>query len=240
MTEEASNYSVERLMEYGKDYFNYVKEVRGVDLTYYGNWQRDFAKFIIEIAELDPDKKWNNILDVGCATALNLRAMDELGIFSKLYGTDVSYYMINEIIPTLHDFGSYADFFATPSHDLSMIFDNDIDLITCTHVLEHLQNEEKLHETMEELKRVLHPDGKILIIVPTITKEFDPSESIVHVLNEGALWWSKFFSKYFKSESSAARKKFKATKFKPNRNKEESFYDAYNPAWTIYRLVHKK
>ena len=236
-----SGYNVDKLKEYEEDYFKFVKEVRGIDLTYYGNWQKDFAKLIIEMAELESNvgKSWRSILDVGCATALNLRAIDELGIFSKLYGTDISSYMINAIIPTLHDFGSYADFFATPAWDLSMIGDIDIDLIICTHVFEHLPNENAVHKSLEEFKRVLHPEGKILIIVPTKTSTYDPSESPVHEINEGSIWWNKTFNKHFKSESSLARKKFKASKLKPNRNHENTFYEQYSEFWTVFRLIHK-
>jgi ubiquinone/menaquinone biosynthesis C-methylase UbiE len=241
MTEDTGGYDIEILKEYEEDYFNYVKDVRGVDFTYYGNWQRDFGKLIIDLADLesDPGKEWHTILDIGCATALNLRAIDELGIFSQLYGTDRSHYMIN-MIPNLHDFGSDAKFIATPSHNLEDISDGEVDLIMSTHVFEHLESEERLKETLEEMQRVLHPDGKILIIVPTKTKDYDPSEAAVHVLNEGALWWTKIFGKYFKSETSDARKKFKATKLKPNRKQKDNFYDTYNHVWTVYRLIHKK
>lgn len=241
MTEDTGGYDVEVLKEYEEDYFNYVKEVRKVDLTYYGNWQRDFGKLIIDLADLkaDPDKEWHTILDIGCATALNLRAIDELGIFAQIYGTDRSHYMIN-MIPSLHDFGSYAEFIATPSDNLAGIGDDEVDLIMSTHVLEHLESEQHLEDTLEEMQRILHPEGKILIIIPTKTKDYDPSDALVHVLNEGSLWWSKMFSKHFKSQTSEARKKFKSTKLVPNRAKEnESFYDVYNHVWTVFRLVHK-
>jgi ubiquinone/menaquinone biosynthesis C-methylase UbiE len=246
MAQYDGGYPVDELMKYEEEYFKYVKEVRGIDLTYYGNWQRDFAKVMIEMADLGSvvGKEWVSLLDVGCATALNIRAYDELSVFKEIYGTDISSYMINTVIPDMykdHEWNAgKVDFFATPSHDLSMIPDGSIDFITCTHVLEHLQSEEKLHETLEEFKRVLHPEGKILIIIPTKTKDYDPADAVVHVLNESSLWWQRNFNKYFKSESAAARKLYKATDLKPSRNGEDTFYDAYNHVWTIFRLVHKK
>jgi len=226
-------YDVNELKEYGETWFNWAKDEREVDLTYYGNWQKDFGKLIIELAELEGSIE--TILDVGCATALNLRAIDELGVFGKLYGTDISEYMIN-MIPSLHDFGSYAEFYTTPAWDQPMISDNSIDFILCTHVLEHIPDEDLLDKTLKEFKRILYKDGKIIIIMPIKTS---PDEEKTHSIIKNSIWWSKTFSKHFKSETTNARKKFKATKLKPNRKHKNTFYDEYDEVWKIYRLIQK-
>jgi ubiquinone/menaquinone biosynthesis C-methylase UbiE len=239
-----ADFNMEEVHEYGEAYVQYTKEVRGVDVTYYGNWQRDFAKLIIELLDVksDPGKEWQSILDVGCATALNLRGIDELGIFSRLIGIDHSQYLI-DLGQKLYDFGSYGEFHATPSWDLSPIEDDDIDALICTHVLEHLPDEDKLHETLEEFQRVLHSDGKIIIMIPC-TEEEDMDFSgrkdmspLHHILHTNK-WWSKVFSKYFKSETLKVRQIFKKTKLRPSRSVDESFYDVYK-SWSVYRLVHK-
>jgi len=239
------DYDLDEVHKYGEVYVEFVKEVRGVDVTFYGNWQRDFAKLIIELSDLKSNigKEWEVILDVGCATCLNLRAIDELGIFSRLIGVDHSQYLI-DLGQKLHDFGSYAEFHATPSWDLNPIEDDDVDLLMCTHVLEHLPDEDTLHETLKEFKRVLHPDGKILIIIPcaetenqVFTKRDDLSP--LHHLMHTSKWWSGVFGKYFKSESFKTRQLFKKTKLRPDRDwNEKTFYEEYK-SWTIFRYVHK-
>jgi len=238
-----------------KDVESYEKEyvdmnlARGLDLTFYGNWQKDFGKLIIEISDLEANigKAWVSILDIGCATGLNLRAIDELNIFKEIYGTDISNYMINSMIPEMYADHKWnaekVDFFCTPSHDLSMIADNSIDLITCTHVFEHIKSEELLEKTLNELKRILHKEGKIIIILPTSkTEDQDLSGrtdiSPFHILIHSVSWWSKTFAKYFKSESFKARQLFKKSELKPDRSKDKTFYENY-PAWNIFRLIHK-
>lgn len=234
--------------KYEKDYVE-MNLARGLDLTFYGNWQKDFGKLMIEIADLKTPagKQWISILDVGCATALNLRAIDELNIFKEIYGTDISNYMINSMIPEMYENYKWnaekIDFFCTPSNDLSMITDGDIDLIISTHVFEHIESEEKLNKTLEEFKRTLHKEGKIIIILPTSDTEDEDltgrtDVSPFHELIHTATWWSKTFSKYFKSESFKARQIFKKSKQKPDRSSDKTFYENY-PSWNIFRLVHK-
>lgn len=240
-TQDFLGFDAKEVHKYEKEYFDFQQSKEGFDMTFYGNWQRDFAKLLIELANLksNPGKEWHVILDVGCATGINLRGIDELGIFSRLIGTDISNYIINEIIPTLYNFESYAKFYATPSHDLSMIEKDDVDLITCTHVLEHVISKENLIKTLEEFKRVLHSNGKIIIIIPTTEKELNEEEhNHLHKQMHTNKWWSKTFAKYFKSESLKARLLFKKSKLKPDRNSEKTFHEEYE-AWSIFRLVHK-
>lgn len=242
-----ADFDMEEVHKYGELYVQYNKEVKGVDITYYGNWQRDFAKLIVELAELDsdPGKEWQTVLDVGCACCLNLRALDELGIFSRLIGIEHSQYLL-DLANKLYDFGSSGEFHATPSWDLSPIEDDDIDLLLCTQVLEHLPDEDKLHETMEEFERVLHPDGKILIILPCISEEDEGTDLSgrtdilpLHHINHASKWWSKIFAKYFKSETFKARNIFKKSKLRPARSVNQSFSEVYKETWTVFRFVHK-
>lgn len=241
-----ADFDMEEVNKYSEVYVKFVKEVRGVDVTFYGNWQRDFAKLIMELSELNFEISAKHdietVLDVGCATCLNLRAIDELGIFSTIIGVDHSQYLI-DLGQSLHDFGSYGKFYAEPSWDLGPIKNETVDLIICTHVLEHLPNEDKLHETLQEFKRVLHPNGKILIILPCseeenkdFTKRTDKSP--LHYLIHTSKWWTNVFGKYFKSESFKARQLFKKTKLKPDRLYEMTFYEEYK-SWNIFRYIHK-
>jgi ubiquinone/menaquinone biosynthesis C-methylase UbiE len=246
------DYDKKKLDEYEDDYFVYAKEKRGVDLTFYGNWQKDFGQLIIDVADLGSvsGKSWEVILDVGCATALNLRAIDELNIFKRIYGVDISKLMIHEMIEKVHaDYewnADTTDFYCTPSHDLSMIEDGDVDLILCTHTFEHIENEDDLDKTLEEFKRVLHKEGKLVSIIPCMPKEkvplYDkgkmPNVSVLHKINKDISWWTKKIGKYFKSESFKARQIFKKTELKPDRDAEGTFYEVYT-TWDLFRHVHK-
>ncbi len=239
MKQDFGNFNGEEVHKYEKEYFDY-QQTR-MNLTFYGNWQRDFGKLIIELADLNSNigKEWETVLDVGCAVGLHLRAIDELGLFSRLIGTDISNYLI-DMIPSLHDFGSYGEFHATPSHDLSMIEDKDVDLLICTQTLEHVVTEELLHDTLKEFQRVLHHEGKIIITVPVmkIEPEDDPEHNALHMHIHTKKWWGKLFSKYFKSESFKANIIFKNSKLKPNRSGEKTFYEEYE-YWSVFRLVNK-
>ena len=55
------------------------------------------------------------------------------------------------------------------ANDLSDLQDNSFDVITMWHVLEHVPN---LDEYLSELKRIIKPDGTIIIAVPNF-KSFD-------------------------------------------------------------------
>jgi len=240
MPQDFGKFDPEKVEEYEKEYFDYQQSREGFDITFYGNWQKDFAKLLIEIAEFAPNQELESILDVGCGCGINLRGIDELGIFSNLYGTDISNYLINTIIPTLpFHANDYADFFCTPSWDLSMIKDDSIDFLTCTHVLEHLPDEERLHETLKEFQRVLHPEGKIVIIIPVSKKEpDDPDTQSLHKIIHAGKWWNKLFTRSFKSESFKARIAFKRSKLKPDRDGEKTFFEEYTN-WEIFRLLSK-
>jgi ubiquinone/menaquinone biosynthesis C-methylase UbiE len=237
-----ADFDMKEVNKYGEVYVKFAREVRGVDVTFYGNWQKDFAKLLIEIADLNPDKEWRTIVDIGCATCLNLRAIDELGIFSKFIGIDHSKYLL-DLGKSLYDFGTHGEFHVTPSWKLNQIEDEEVDLITCTHVLEHLPDEDKLHQTLKEFKRILHPDGKILIIIPCseeenkdFTKRTDKSP--LHYLMHTSKWWTNVFGKYFKSESFKTRQLFKKTKLRPDRANDKSFSEEYK-SWNIFKYIHK-
>lgn len=231
-------FNEEEVHQYEETYWNFQQSRPGLDLTYYGNWQRDFGKLIIELADLEGSAE--TILDVGCGTAINLKAINELEIFTHLIGIDRSNHIITKIIPTLNDWGSSFEFYATQSHDMPMIENNQIDLLICTHTLEHIIDEETLDKTLKEFKRIIHEDSKIVIIIPVpeIEPKSDNDHNNLHRLLHTKKWWSKTFSKYFKSESFKANVKFKNSELKPNRKGKRTFYEEYKN-WAIFRLIQK-
>ena len=53
--------------------------------------------------------------------------------------------------------------FRSDLQDMSMVSDETYDVIICSHVLEHIQDDKK---ALSEMKRILKPDGKLIFLVP--------------------------------------------------------------------------
>lgn len=55
--------------------------------------------------------------------------------------------------------------FRSDIQDMNMIADEAYDVIICSNVLEHVQDDRK---ALRELKRILKPDGKVVFLVPVV------------------------------------------------------------------------
>ncbi len=94
------------------------------------------------------------VLDVGCGTGANLEMLSEFG---DPAGVDVS----AEAVSYCHERG-----FPHVNHGAAeaLPFDEEsFDLVTALDVVEHLDDDVAV---LKEMKRVLRPDGKILLFVP--------------------------------------------------------------------------
>ncbi len=63
--------------------------------------------------------------------------------------------------------------FQADLQDMDMVADETYDIIVCSHVLEHVENDAK---AMQELYRILKPDGVCLVLVPLIVGKHDTEE----------------------------------------------------------------
>ncbi len=63
--------------------------------------------------------------------------------------------------------------FQADLQDMNMVADETYDIIVCSHVLEHVENDAK---AMRELYRILKPDGVCLVLVPLIVGKQDTEE----------------------------------------------------------------
>lgn len=102
-----------------------------------------------------------NILDLACGQGFFSRALDATG--AKVIGVDISKELIEIAKNENRKSGNHrAEFYATPSHQLSMIRSGSVDKII---IVLALQNIEKMKETFEECSRVLRPEGKLFFVL---------------------------------------------------------------------------
>jgi len=104
-----------------------------------------------------PVSQDKNVLDIGCGTGSNLFLYKQLGC--SIYGIDPSIHMLEmaqkKLGPTAHLIQGDAT---------QITFDNDsFDFILICMVLHELAQDTR-HKILKEIKRVLKPDGRLLII----------------------------------------------------------------------------
>jgi len=73
-------------------------------------------------------------------------------------------YIFQRVMEENKDDDRYS-FVETPCYDLSPFDDNSFEMVTFSHVIEHLTTEE-INKTMKEIKRVLIPNGLLIISTP--------------------------------------------------------------------------
>lgn len=102
-----------------------------------------------------PDRQQRSVLDVGCGTGLNLQYLSHFG---QAQGIDIA----EEAIQYCNERGIQN--VQQIESQLPLPFkDNSFDLITLLDVLEHIDDDQS---TLNELYRILKPNGTFLITVP--------------------------------------------------------------------------
>ena len=238
----------------GKDYYDYGLQ-KGCDLNFYGDWQRNYAKMLIDISSITKlvanNQKSSVFLDCGTACGLIPRAIRELKMFKSVFGFDKNDYLIT-LGKETHGFNNDEDennqLFVHDLENIELPFENNcIFLIHASQVLEHVHSD-KLSSVFKEWNRILHPEGRIIISVPTISAERvkerkktgAPHDDPTHISMNTKLWWMGKIKKHLKIDTNV-EKKFKKTKHTVSNPIEESktFYDVYGKSWTIFGLQKK-
>jgi ubiquinone/menaquinone biosynthesis C-methylase UbiE len=218
----------------------------GMDYNYFGKWQQNYAKMVMylsraSVAVLNNSKN-TVFLDVGTACGVILKAFKELELFQKCIGIDKSEYMIN-IGKEKHKLSNDELVVCDISKEKLPVDDKSVILLHCSHTLEFIEEEYYPH-IFKEFKRVLHPNGIGLIILPAAKrgltvadiKENSPSNKNVH----SELWWNNQLAKYFNTkQKKEINARFKSCKFSPTDN-DKTFYDNYSLNWSILSFAHKK
>lgn len=108
------------------------------------------------------------ILDVGCGTGTNL---DELGRFGRVEGVEAE----AAAVEYCRGHGGWS---VTEASGDELPFDDDgFDLVTLLDVIEHVPDDATI---LGEARRVLRPDGRVLVTVPAYTWMWGAQDEISH------------------------------------------------------------
>ena len=145
-------------------------------------YSKNASKLAVEYASVDDTVKGHltsvfaksqKILDVGCGTGRDLAFL--LGKGKDAYGVDPSEEMLSGTHQTLikQGFSGEDRLFLGSLPNLSQFTESEFDGILCSAVLMHLP-EEELFDAVYALRRVLCPDGTLLVSVPAARNDVDP------------------------------------------------------------------
>ncbi len=119
---------------------------------------------ILNEVNIDPQK--SHILEIGCGVGRFSRSLSNR--FQQVTAVDVSNEMINQARdlhqPTLYP---NLDFQPTDGTSLGCIFSNSIDVVFSYEVFQHMPSPEIILKNLEEIRRVLRPQGIVYIHLMT-------------------------------------------------------------------------
>lgn len=230
--------------DYGKKFYERAISQEGVDYAFYGDWQKDYAKMVVDITDIlkaATDDRKSLLIDVGCACGVTLKGFKETKVFGECIGYDISQFLIDKGKEVL-EFSDEELIRLDITEEFFPLADDSVTLLHCSHVLEHIP-EDKLDFVLEEFNRVLAPDtGYGLLVIPTI-KPGNPRAEVereeTHVNIQTMNWWRSKLASVFDIDNNV-RKNFKASKFSPIADPEKTFHHFYNKGWTLFGLKKKE
>ncbi|CAB5079521.1 hypothetical protein D3OALGA1CA_434 [Olavius algarvensis associated proteobacterium Delta 3] len=126
------------------------------------------------VQELSPDIRSLRILDVGCATGRLLEQLAEAGA-RDLFGIDLAPRILEVARKRFSGLGVSAVFSTADAEDVLPWDDDFFDTVTLTGVLHHFF---RPRDALAEIRRVLRPGGRLLIIDPCF---FPPVRGILNL-----------------------------------------------------------
>lgn len=225
----------------GKEFFDRCKD-KGLDYSFYGDWQANYGKFVISVSNVLPalQKSSMNLLDVGTACGVGLKGIKATGVFKKVVGTDISPYLIG-LGKKLHGF-SDEELIVIDARELVEYFDAEsFDLIHCSQTLEHIP-EESISGVFEQFHQLLSPRGVLMLVVDAVSEKQTPEmlkdKDPTHVTIQPRKWWADKMSNSFRLDPDA-QQRFAWAKFSPD-NSAKTFYDYYREEWAVLVGLKKK
>ncbi len=134
---------------------DYYRRLREVDASHW--WELGMRQIEAALLAERLRRRGQSLLDAGCGTGGFLAWAAGTGSFARLCGTDVS----PEAIEHAREAVPEADLRVAPLHELPFE-DAGFDLAVCADVLQHV-HEEEVDAGLRELRRVLRPDGALLV-----------------------------------------------------------------------------
>lgn len=206
---------------------------KGVDYNYYGYWQEQYTKMIISLSNnlevFANNQKESLLLDIGTGCGVNLKGFKETKTFNKYIGIDKNNYMI-ELGKETHKFTDEELITLDITKDLLPVEDETVFLLHSSQTLDRI-DPESIDDVLDEFKRVLHPEGTIIIninaIKPGQNKEENSNLQTIY-------WWKSRINKYFDQMDNDINKRFKKEKHSPD-SSERTFYDYYNKSWNFFQ-----
>lgn len=126
-------------------------------------------KRMVEWVRPGPD---HAILDVGCGAGYFLFLMREKyraqGYEPLVAGIDISPHQVSYMAERMRREGVPRVIAATGNGEYLPFADESFDLVTCSEVIEHIRNPGR---ALEEMRRVLKPDGMLLLSTPSMSAQ---------------------------------------------------------------------
>lgn len=121
------------------------------------------AKLRQEMMDLAHISKGNSVLDVGCGTgSCAILAADEVGGTGQVVGIDATPSLLARARKKAA--GKTNVRFEEALAESIPSADNSFEVVLCTFVMHHLPSDDLRNKVLAEMKRVLVPGGKLLIV----------------------------------------------------------------------------
>jgi len=184
-------------MTYDKDYYEGDSSNYSLFGGYTGLSLRMCRFFVYRkaISIIKRHKTRGKLLDLGCAYGFWAEFSRKRGFLSS--GCDISGFAISEARQRF----SYIDFLRMDIEKPFVFRDGEFDVITAFDVLEHCKN---LEFVLSEIKRVLNPEGVLLVTVPDtdlFSEEKDRDPTHVWYMNMSG-WENTFMQNGFEVKES--------------------------------------
>ena len=148
-----------------------------------------FAKRAMFIFTAIEKAKPKRVLDVGCGRGFYLQALTSFSFISQIHGIDIN----KDYLRVAKEHGTDKRIKIQQGSIYELPYpDSYFDMIICSEVMEHLDDEKK---GLQELRRILKKDGILLVTVPNYNFPFlwDPINfSLMKLFNTHVnkdIWW---------------------------------------------------
>jgi len=157
--------------------FEYIKLNRNINYINSGSWRHIFtcilsvciSNFVDKVSQTENNINFSNLkyLDIGCGDGKKTQLFSKLfGIHhNNVYGTDIEMWGPYAQVDT-----NYSFKFKLINNNKLNYRDNNFDVISCFLTLHHVEN---LSSILKEIKRILKPNGILIVIEHDVQNDYD-------------------------------------------------------------------